>query len=191
MPSLFSLRESIAPDSFADAFPQNCPSSSPVPAKRTKSQRGARTDPERPRQADPARWAQAPAAYAGPGPSPPAAASPPPRGAHIARGAPGYPEQAPPASAGRRGSGASWGSFAGPRRLCDPDRRGGSGGQGAQGLSLSSPPLWQRLTQGWQAGRAARLHLASLPARQRSLAGSKRPRVALWQGKRVGTWLPE
>lgn len=46
MPSLFSLRELIAFDNFVNAFPQCCPSSSPVPVKHTKSQRRASTSPE-------------------------------------------------------------------------------------------------------------------------------------------------
>lgn len=191
VPSLFRLRESIAPDSFAGAFPQYCPSSSPVPAKRTKSRRGASADPERPRQADPARWAQAPPLTPAPAPRPP----PPPAARPAERtspeGCPGTRSRLP--SPLQAGAGLERAGGALPARTGSATRPGGAGvgGRGLRGFSLSSPPLWQRLTQGWQAGRAARLHLALLPARQRSLAGSKGPRVALWQGKRVGTWLPE
>lgn len=64
VPSLFSLRELIALDDFANAFPQSCPSSSPVPVKHTKTS-AEQALPQRLPQADPARWTLVPDAYAG------------------------------------------------------------------------------------------------------------------------------
>lgn len=101
---------------------------------------------------------------------------------------PDYPERAPLAL--QCGSGASWGSAAGPHRGCHLGREERESGTGdSRGLPLSSPSRRQRLAQGRGGGRAARLHLALLPARQHSLAAANGSGYLYGRVTLSGTWL--